>query len=365
MAFVAVMLLMSITCTVYAQDPIVKITETVPPIVDNWVNAMQTDDVTFSCQVEQLPVDLKVKWKRDYFNDKHVKQTEAISTDTSLMDNTRYGIEKPFPFVWRLRLRRVKASDEANYTCQVMVTLQTFVTKTVNLKVNVKPYLLPDSTSSDMTVTEGEAITLRCNGTGLPAPVIEWTRLGNALLPVGTERYQGVELKLVNVKASDGGIYKCRVWNTVGAVIRSIDLKVRFQPVIEATEEVSQKLGYLIELQCFSKAYPYPTKTTWTKGSVVISTSSGRFKVHAVQGAFGQLTYELIINGVTQEDYGTYTCKIKNSQGQTTKEVKLIESDVPQKSFKVGKVVKGRASRSAIYLVTLVTCLQVYLVTQL
>lgn len=49
-----------------------------------------------------------------------------------------------------------------------------------------------------------------------------------------------------------------------------------------------------------------------------------RFKVHAVQGAFGQLTYELIINGVTQEDYGTYTCKIKNSQGQTTKEVKLI-----------------------------------------
>ena len=49
-----------------------------------------------------------------------------------------------------------------------------------------------------------------------------------------------------------------------------------------------------------------------------------RFKVHSVQGAFGQLTYELIINGVTQEDYGTYTCKIKNSQGQTTKEVKLI-----------------------------------------
>ena len=37
-----------------------KITETVPPIVDKWVNAMQTDDVTFSCQVENLPVGLKV-----------------------------------------------------------------------------------------------------------------------------------------------------------------------------------------------------------------------------------------------------------------------------------------------------------------
>ena len=44
----------------FAQDPIVKITETVPPVVDHWVNAMQTDDVTFSCQVENLPVGLKV-----------------------------------------------------------------------------------------------------------------------------------------------------------------------------------------------------------------------------------------------------------------------------------------------------------------
>ena len=78
----------------------------------------------------------QVKWKRDYYDEKNRKQTQAISTDTSLMDNTRYGIEKPFPFVWRLRVRRVVAADQANYSCQVMVTLQTFVTKTVNLRVN-------------------------------------------------------------------------------------------------------------------------------------------------------------------------------------------------------------------------------------
>lgn len=365
MALALVILLVSITCTVFAQDPIVKITETVPPIVDKWVNAMQTDDVTFSCQVENLPVGLKVKWKRDYYDEKNRKQTQAISTDTSLMDNTRYGIEKPFPFVWRLRVRRVVAADQANYSCQVMVTLQTFVTKTVNLRVNVKPYLLPDSTSSDMTVTAGEDITLRCNGTGLPAPVIEWTRLGNALLPVGTERYQGVELKLQQVRASAAGVYNCRVWNTVGKVVRSIDLKIKYKPVIKAASEISQAPGYLIELQCFSKAYPFPTKTTWTKGSYAISTSSGRYKVHAVQGAFGQLTYELIINGVQEEDYGKWTCKIKNTEGTASRDIELKKTDDPQKSFKVGRVVKGSASRSTVYLMTLVTCLQAYILTQL
>ena len=45
---------------VYAQDPIVTITETVPTRVNDIVDAMQTDDVTLSCQVENLPTGLKV-----------------------------------------------------------------------------------------------------------------------------------------------------------------------------------------------------------------------------------------------------------------------------------------------------------------
>ena len=48
-----------------------------------------------------------------------------------------------------------------------------------------------------------------------------------------------------------------------------------------------------------------------------------RFNVHSVEGAFGQLTYELIINGVQKEDYGTYTCKIKNKEGTSTKKIIL------------------------------------------
>ena len=71
-----------------------------------------------------------------------------------------------------------------------MFLVDDLIVLNILFSTTVKPYLLPDSTSSDMTVTQGEDLTLRCNGTGLPKPVIEWTRLGNALLPIGTERYQ-------------------------------------------------------------------------------------------------------------------------------------------------------------------------------
>ena len=45
--------------------------------------------------------------------------------------------------------------------------------------------------------------------------------------------------------------------------------------------------------------------------------------MQAIEGAFNRLTYELIINGVEDEDYGDYTCQIRNSEGTTTRTIKL------------------------------------------
>ncbi len=49
-----------------------------------------------------------------------------------------------------------------------------------------------------------------------------------------------------------------------------------------------------------------------------------RFKVQTIEGAFSRLTYELIINGVRDEDYGTYQCIVRNQEGTTTRSIQLI-----------------------------------------
>ncbi len=51
------------------------------------------------------------------------------------------------------------------------------------------PTLIATQTSSDMIVKEGDNVELMCNASGKPPPTIEWTRLGNALLPIGKERH--------------------------------------------------------------------------------------------------------------------------------------------------------------------------------
>jgi len=54
----------------------------------------------------------------------------------------------------------------------------------------VRPYMDPQQTSSDQAVDQGDDVELTCNATGRPAPTIEWSRLGGALLPIGQEKLQ-------------------------------------------------------------------------------------------------------------------------------------------------------------------------------
>ena len=45
-------------------------------------------------------------------------------------------------------------------------------------------------TTPDVSCDQGDDIDLVCNATGVPTPSVEWTRLGNQLLPIGQEKYE-------------------------------------------------------------------------------------------------------------------------------------------------------------------------------
>ncbi len=52
-------------------------------------------------------------------------------------------------------------------------------------------------------------------------------------------------------------------------------------------EKVYQAPGYLIELQCYVEAnpFPQPSQLRWAKGARAITTTSGRYEKHVFQGA--------------------------------------------------------------------------------
>jgi len=341
-------LLLCYAVLVGAQDPTIKITQTDPPTTagTQLVVAIRDRDLTMDCYVENLLDNAAVRWQRLYISDNGLSLTQPISQDMAMDDNIHYSMEKPTQFTWRLRVRSIQVSDEGNYMCYVQVTLNSRVFANRTVSVVFAPFMDPSQTSPDTSVTAGENLDLICNATARPDPMVEWSRLGGSLLPIGQEKFKGMVLRLVNIQAQDRGVYRCTAMNKVDTVIHDVQLDVKFQPVITvARPTVLQAVGYRAELQCTAEANPFPQQDTtdvaWVRGSTTYSVTSERFNIRFIQGAFSRLSYELIINSVQKEDFGSYMCRVKNNFGTSTGTVILKETNVPQPSVKLGRVVKG------------------------
>ena len=72
-------------------------------------------------------------------------------------------------------------------------------------------FLVPSRITGDsgnLTVTEGQDVTLECHATGNPAPIITWTRLSDNSVFNGT---------LANISRQDKEGYRCTANNGVGS----------------------------------------------------------------------------------------------------------------------------------------------------
>ena len=68
-----------------------------------------------------------------------------------------------------------------------------------------------DTTPADSTVFEGNNVTLHCNATGKPEPIVSWTKDANS-----TVLHQGETFSIANVQREASGDYMCTAWNAVG-----------------------------------------------------------------------------------------------------------------------------------------------------
>ena len=62
----------------------------------------------------------------------------------------------------------------------------------------------------DKTVTEGDDVTLSCNASGMPSPMVSWIKVGSHM------RSNRNELVLANINRSGAGEYRCEASNECG-----------------------------------------------------------------------------------------------------------------------------------------------------
>ena len=73
--------------------------------------------------------------------------------------------------------------------------------------------------TQDQNVTEGHNVTLMCNVSGIPPPMVSW------IIP-DSQRVSGYKLKVTNINRTQAGEYKCEASNECGNATETANIIV-------------------------------------------------------------------------------------------------------------------------------------------
>ncbi|XP_063858926.1 lachesin-like isoform X1 [Scylla paramamosain] len=127
-------------------------------------------DALLPCTIEQLK-GYKVAWVQ--------VDTQTILTihKQVITRNPRIALLHNDHRSWHLQISDVKESDRGWYMCQV--NTDPMRSRQGYMDVVVPPDIIDQESSGDLTVREGQDVTLTCRAKGHPAPSITWRREDN------------------------------------------------------------------------------------------------------------------------------------------------------------------------------------------
>uniref|UniRef100_A0AAR2KQZ6 Hemicentin 1 n=1 Tax=Pygocentrus nattereri TaxID=42514 RepID=A0AAR2KQZ6_PYGNA len=271
-----------------------------PSIADGPTNVTVTVNIqtTLSCEATGIPKP-SVTWTKD---------TRPLNTD---QNQNMYRLLSSGSLV----VIAPTVEDTALYEC-VVFNEAGQESRAIQLTVQVPPSIADEAT--ELVVNRLSPVVIGCTASGVPEPVLHWSKDGMRLAKEG-EGYKTLPsgpLEITAAELSHAGRYSCFAKNAAGSAHRHVQLIVQEPPVIQAhPSTLDVILNNHITLPCRAVGSPRPT-ITWQKEGINIFTSGKSDFTVLPSGS-------LQISRAKVEDAGTYMCVAQNPAGTALGKTKL------------------------------------------
>ncbi|XP_058454125.1 protein turtle-like isoform X3 [Malaya genurostris] len=231
-----------------------------------------------------------------------------------------------------LNLTNIRETDQGWYECKVV-----FLNRPPKQHKNGTWFHLDVHAPPRFSVTPediiyvnlGDSIILNCQADGTPTPEILWYKDANPVDPSSTVGIfnDGTELRISTIRHEDIGDYTCIARNGEGQVSHTARVIIAGGAVIMVPPTNQTKLeGEKVQFTCEAKAMPGNVTVRWFReGSPVREVAALETRVTIRKDG------SLIINPVSADDSGMYTCEVSNGIGEPQSASAFLNIEYPAK----------------------------------
>lgn len=293
------------------------------------------DTAVLHCSFDAIFQQLRngnIDWSKETNRDGEPDGSGGVSIASGkrvIVEDTRYRVFRPHNSALSvLIIRRSKKKDAGIYRCN----LSGSSTRHKYMILNVTESKIEAQTSpATLRAKIGNDVTLWCNATGYPKPIVYWTRDDrNRRLPDGSYQYWGNGLQVKSASESDTGVYTCYLdnfvqpivtykfslmvednpWNLDGYRMR-FDSKQWFAHDRAEPKPVKTK-SYLLMCEARGASKPQPLIRWYKDGKAIRNNKHFYIITDSPESKSDKASSTLVIMNFLPRFQGNYTCVASN-----------------------------------------------------